>query len=204
MPGRATAPLLNSNSKCFIDVGPVELWATRWRRPSAAANPQGFCWPATPALTHFVAVVMLILIDCPSMKIGREQSSLGLAVAQLRCLWLALASLALFEPMTVAVHFEDGDVNEPDQKPFWPAGNPNPRAIVVFPVPLLPTAITFSRRATYSQRASSSTNVLLSEGIAANSKLSRLLTVGNRASLIRRSTIRCSRSINSSSARRSR
>ena len=23
------------------DVGPVELWATRWRRPSAAANPQG-------------------------------------------------------------------------------------------------------------------------------------------------------------------
>src|SRR3954449_11772237 len=49
-PGRATAPLLNSNSKCFIDVGPVELWATRWRRPSAAANPQGFCWPATPHL----------------------------------------------------------------------------------------------------------------------------------------------------------
>src|SRR5947209_17225174 len=73
----------------------------------------------------------------------------------------------------------------------------------VFPVPLLPTAITFSRRATYSQRASSSTNVLLSEGIAANSKLSKLLTVGNRASLMRRSTIRCSRSINSSSARRS-
>src|SRR3954468_14111424 len=35
----------------------------------------------------------------------------------------------------------------------------------VFPVPLLPTAITFSRRAMYSQRASSSTNVLLSEGI---------------------------------------
>src|SRR5947207_15336372 len=28
-------------------VGPVELWATRWRRPSAAANPQGSCWPAT-------------------------------------------------------------------------------------------------------------------------------------------------------------
>jgi hypothetical protein len=32
----------------------VELWATRWRRPSAAANPQGFCWPAPPRLTHFV------------------------------------------------------------------------------------------------------------------------------------------------------
>src|SRR5690349_22065720 len=108
---RATAPLLNSNSKCLIDVGPVELWATRWRRPSAAANPQGFCWPATPPLTHFVARVMLIrLIDCPSMKIGREQSSLGLVVAQLSCLWLALASLALFEPIAVAVHFEDVDV----------------------------------------------------------------------------------------------
>ena len=46
----------------------------------------------------------------PSMKIGREQSSLGLVVAQLSCLWLALASLALFEPIAVAVHFEDVDV----------------------------------------------------------------------------------------------
>ena len=47
---------------------------------------------------------------CPSIKIGREQSSLGLVVAQLSCLWLALASLALFEPIAVAVHFEDVDV----------------------------------------------------------------------------------------------
>src|SRR5439155_19391510 len=37
------APLLNPKSM-LTDVGPVELWATRWRRPSAAANPQGFCW----------------------------------------------------------------------------------------------------------------------------------------------------------------
>src|SRR5436305_8822045 len=66
---------LDADVEKLLDDG---LWATRWRRPSAAANPQGFCWPATPALTHFVAVVMLILIDCPSMKIGREQSSLGL------------------------------------------------------------------------------------------------------------------------------
>src|SRR6516164_9828730 len=62
-------------------------------------------------------------------------------------------------------------VMKPTDKPFWQAASPNPRAMWVFPVPLLPTAITFSRRATYSQRASSSTNVLLSEGIAANSKL---------------------------------
>ena len=109
----ARAKLLFFLIQCeLLDVvGPVELWATRWRRPSAAANPQGFGWPATPPLTHFVARVMLIrLIDCPSMKIGREQSSLGLVVAQLSCLWLALASLALFEPIAVAVHFEDVDV----------------------------------------------------------------------------------------------
>src|SRR6516164_3864772 len=90
-------------------------------------------------------------------------------------------------------------VMKPTDKPFWQAASPNPRAMWVFPVPLLPTAITLSRRARYSQRASSSTNVLLSEGIAVKSKLSRLFTVGNRASLMRRSTIRRSRSINSSS-----
>jgi hypothetical protein len=37
-------------------------------------------------------------------------SSLSLGVAQLSCLWLALASPALFEPIAVAVHFEDVDV----------------------------------------------------------------------------------------------
>jgi hypothetical protein len=37
---RATAPLPNLKSM-LTDVGPVELWATRQRRPSAAANPQG-------------------------------------------------------------------------------------------------------------------------------------------------------------------
>ena len=37
-------------------------------------------------------------------------SSVGLVVAQLSCLGLALASLALFEPIAVAVQFEDVDV----------------------------------------------------------------------------------------------
>ena len=37
-------------------------------------------------------------------------SSLGFVVAQLSGLWLALASLALFEPIAVAVQFEDVDV----------------------------------------------------------------------------------------------
>jgi Glycosyltransferase family 87 len=45
---------------------------------------------------------------------------------------------------------------------------------------------------------------LTSSGMAVKSKLSRLLTAGNLASLIRRSTVRRSRSIISSSARRSR
>jgi hypothetical protein len=53
------------------------------------------------------------------------------------------------------------------------------------------------------ERASSRTKALLSDGSAVKSKLSRLFTVGNRASLRRRSTIRRSRSISSSSARRS-
>src|SRR5271163_2142862 len=56
-------------------VGPVELWATRWRRPSAAANPQGFGWPATPPLTHFVARVMLIRLTINSFQGSRNPSS---------------------------------------------------------------------------------------------------------------------------------
>ena len=59
-------------------------------------------------------------------------------------------------------------------------------------------AMMFSRRVTYSERASSSTRVLLSDAMAAKSKLSRLFTAGNFASLIRRSTKRRSRSISSS------
>src|SRR6266705_2188512 len=166
-----------------------------------------------------------------------------------RVLRLALALLALFEAIAVAVHFEDMDVvGEPIEQragqPLGPehagplverqiAGDEGGAALVTLAedleqelragrrqgdiaefvddqqrvgrqLPLLPTAITFSRRAMYSQRASSRTNVLLSEGIAVKSKLSRLFTVGNRAPLMRRSTIRRSRSISSSSARRSR
>jgi hypothetical protein len=38
---------------------------------------------------------------------------------------------------------------KPTAKPFWQAASPNPRAMCVLPVPLLPTAITFSRRVTF-------------------------------------------------------
>ena len=71
-------------------------------------------------------------------------------------------------------------------------------------MPLGPRAMTFSRRSIHSHRASSSTWILLSDGIDLNSKLSRLLTVGNFAALMRRSTRRRSRSMSSSSTRRER
>ena len=49
------------------------------------------------------------------------------------------------------------------------------------PVPLLPTAMTFSRRWMYSQRASSINKALFTEGMARKSKVSRLFTDGKRA-----------------------
>src|SRR3974377_658904 len=56
----------------------------------------------------------------------------------------------------------------------------------LLPVPELPSAMIFSRRSTYSERASSITNALFKDGSAAKSKLSRLFTVGNLAALMRR------------------
>ena len=61
-----------------------------------------------------------------------------------------------------------------------------------------------SVRSTYSHRANSRTSILLSDAMALKSKLSRLLTAGNLACLIRRSTMRRSRSISSNSVRRTR
>ena len=55
-----------------------------------------------------------------------------------------------------------------------------------------------------SQRASSMTSILFSDGMTLKSKLSRLLVAGNFAALIRRSIIRRSRSISSNSHSRSR
>ena len=64
---------------------------------------------------------------------------------------------------------------KPTASPFWQAARLS-EGHVVLPVPLLPTAMTFSWRVTYSARASYSTRVLLSDGMAAKSKLSRLFT----------------------------
>ena len=65
--------------------------------------------------------------------------------------------------------------------PFWQAARPSASATWVLPVPLLPSVITFSRRRTYSQRASSSTSILPKLGMAAKSNVSKLFTAGNRA-----------------------
>ena len=93
---------------------------------------------------------------------------------------------------------------EANRQPLLAGRETEPETDVGLAGALLPTAMMFSRRATYSERASSSTRVLLSDGMAAKSKLSKLFTAGNRASLIRRSTMRRSRSISSRSAKRSR
>ena len=64
------------------------------------------------------------------------------------------------------------------------------RATCVLPVPLFPTAMTFSRRSTYSHLANCVTRCLFSDGMARKSKVSRLLVAGKRAALILRSTMR--------------
>jgi len=53
---------------------------------------------------------------------------------------------------------------------FWQAAKPSPRATYVFPVPDGPSAMTFSRRSIQSQRASSKTIILFSEGIEAGTE----------------------------------
>ena len=95
-------------------------------------------------------------------------------------------------------------VVKPTLRPFWQAARPRPSAMCVLPVPDGPSAMTFSRRSTKAQRANSIASTLLREGIAVKSKLSRLLVAGNFAALMRRSIIRRSRSISSSSQSRSR
>ena len=93
---------------------------------------------------------------------------------------------------------------EAHRKTLWQAAKPNPSATWVLPVPLLPMAMTFSRRWMYSHRASCMTRCLFTEGMARKSKVSRLFTAGKLAALILRSTMRWWRSMSSSSASLSR
>src|SRR6266699_264657 len=95
----------------------LALWSCGRRgsvRPSAAANPQGFAGSCatTYALCHTRHADPPL---APPRKIGATRlfisvSSLVVSCAQLSGWWLALASLALFEPIAVAVQFEDVDV----------------------------------------------------------------------------------------------
>ena len=50
---------------------------------------------------------------------------------------------------------------KPTDMPLWETAKPSPRATWGLPVPLLPTAMPFSRRWMYSQRASSIRNRFL-------------------------------------------
>ena len=52
----------------------------------------------------------------------------------------------------------------------------------VLPVPLFKAAMIFSRRCTYSHRASSMTSALFTDGMAVKSKVSMLLTAGEAGS----------------------
>ena len=95
----------------------LALWSCGRRRSVVQAQRQihralaGSC-AATYALRHTRHADPPLALP---RKIGAARlfisaSSLDLVVAQLSCLWLALTSLALFEPIAVAVHFEDVDV----------------------------------------------------------------------------------------------
>ena len=90
------------------------------------------------------------------------------------------------------------------RRPRAQAANANAQARWVFPVPLLPTSRTFSRAAMYSPRISSRISASLTDGWAAKSKVSSVLSTGKPAALIRRSAARCSRSMTSRSTSRSR
>src|SRR5690242_11656740 len=89
------------------------LWSCGRRRSVVQAQRQihrafAGSYAATYALRHTRHADPALALP---KKIGATSvSSLSLGVAQFSCLWLALASLALFEPIAVAVHFEDVDV----------------------------------------------------------------------------------------------
>jgi hypothetical protein len=84
------------------------------------------------------------------------------------------------------------------------SGGPERQRRVSLPGPAVAQRDDVLATSDYSQRASSSTSILLRLGMAAKSKVSKLLTAGNLASRMRRSTTRRSRSRSSSSTRRSR
>ena len=95
----------------------LALWSCGRRRSVVQAQRQihrafAGSYAATYALRHTRHADPPLALP---RKIGATRlfnlvSSLSLGVAQLSCLWLALASPALFRPIAVAVHFEDVDV----------------------------------------------------------------------------------------------
>jgi hypothetical protein len=70
--GRALDLLFFVSINRLLLWGPVELWATRQRRPSAAANPQGF-W----ARARIAELVLRAIADCHTTERTEGSSQLG-------------------------------------------------------------------------------------------------------------------------------
>src|ERR1700731_5380782 len=95
----------------------LALWSCGRRRSVVQAQRQihrafAGSYAATYALRHtrHADPPLALPRKIGATRLFNSVSSLSLGVAQLSCLWLALASPALFEPIAVAVHFEDVDV----------------------------------------------------------------------------------------------
>src|SRR5712671_2945014 len=95
----------------------LALWSCGRRRSVVQAQRQihrvfAGSYAATYALRHtrHADPTLALPKKIGATRLFNSVSSLSLGVAQLSCLWLSLASPALFEPITVAVHFEDVDV----------------------------------------------------------------------------------------------
>src|SRR5712675_1384556 len=105
----------------------LALWSCGRRAGVVQAQRQihrAFAGSSAAAYALRQRVMLIRLVDWPrrgksagtnqmrqeGSALGSILSSLGLVVARLSGLWLALASLALFEPIAVAVQFEDVDV----------------------------------------------------------------------------------------------
>src|SRR5690348_6145817 len=119
----------------------LALWSCGRRRSVVQAQRQihrafAGSYAATYALRHTRYADPPHPLAAPR-KIGATRllfwvPSLSLGVAQLSCLLLALASLALFEPIAVAVHFEDVDVvgQSVEQRTGQPLGPEHPGPFV--------------------------------------------------------------------------
>ena len=100
-------------------------------------------------------------------------------------LYRGQVALELQQPPLVArlheLMHQTGRRREGDREALLAGRQSEAQPNVTLPVPELPSAMMLSRRRMYSQRASSSTSILLRLGMAVKSNVSRLFTAGKRA-----------------------